>query len=81
MARGRPDARIRFTPRRRAGRRARALVWIGGALVWIAMLAAIAVVLHQIHAIEIALALTSVCCLAGIVLQLPLALRRHRRAR
>jgi hypothetical protein len=71
---------IQFTPRRRVGRRGRALVWLLGPLLWISLLVVVGVVVRRLNAVEAALAITAISLIIGFAVQLPLALRRRRTA-
>lgn len=66
-------------PRGPAPRRRRVAVWIVGPVLWAVLIAGAAVVLHHLYSVELALVVTGIAFLVGLVVLLPVALRRDRR--
>ncbi len=70
---------IVFIPLRRAGRRRRALLWLIGPVLWATLIAAVAIVMHDLYSVELALIFTGASLVVATVVLLPVAVRRHRR--
>jgi hypothetical protein len=68
-----------FVPLRRAGRGRRALLWLIGPVLWVALIAAVAAVMHDLYSVELALIIAGASLVLATALMLPVAVRRHRR--